>query len=107
MFIKSNMKYNVLIETFCLLKIYHILGPSGKYEIMNEGYIAAFKIACDVIDDEEFKADAKNFAIEGKKLQELYNFCEPEPGVWTKRQNVDQCIDNLINNRNSGGYSRG
>ena len=86
---------------------YHILGPSGKYEIMNEGYIAAFKIACDVIDDEEFKEDAKNFAIEGKKLQELYNFCEPEPGVWAKRQDVDQCIDNLIDNRNSGGYSRG
>ena len=85
----------------------HFLGPSGKYEIMNEGYIAAFKIACDVIDDEEFKTDAKEFATEGKKLQELYNFCEPEPGVWTKRQNVDQCIDNLIDNRNSGGYSRG
>ena len=84
-----------------------ITGPSGQYEIMNEGYIAAFKIACDVIDDEEFKADAKNFAIEGKKLQELYNFCEPEPGVWAKRQDVDQCIDNLIDNRNSRGFSRG
>ena len=83
------------------------LGPSGKYEIMNEGYIVAFKIACDVIDDEEFKTDAKEFATEGKKLQELYNFCEPEPGEWTKRQNVDQCIDNLIDKRNSGGYSRG
>jgi len=83
------------------------LWPSGQYEIMNEGYIAAFKIACNVIDDEEFKADAKKFATEGKKLQELYNFCEPEPGVWTKRQNVDQSIDNLIDNQNSGGYSRG
>ena len=37
---------------------------------MNEGYIAAFKIACDEIDDEAFKADAKVFASKGKVGEE-------------------------------------
>ena len=46
------------------------LAPSGQYEIMNEGYIAAFKIACDEIDDEAFKADAKVFASKGKVGEE-------------------------------------
>ena len=72
------------------------LAPSGAYEIMNEGFIAAFKIVCNVDNDEEFKIDAKNFAIEGEKLQKLYNFSQPEPGVWKKRQDVDKMVDQLM-----------
>ena len=62
------------------------LAPSGIYEITNEGFIAAFKIVCNVDDDDrEFKIDAKKFATEGEKLQKLYNFSQPEPGEWKKR----------------------
>ena len=93
MVIKTIVKHSVIIEKFC-----QIIGPSGKYQIVNQGYIAAFKIVCNVTDNSEFKADAQNFATEGKKLQELYNFPEPEPGEWTKRGNVDEYLDNRIKN---------
>jgi len=66
------------------------------YELCNEGFIASFKIACNEIIDDEFKTEAKKFAIEGEKLQKLYGFREPELGEWEKRQNVDEMIDKLI-----------
>lgn len=72
------------------------MDPGGLYELCNEGFITSFKIACDVIIDDEFKKDAKKFAIEGENLQKTYGFLEPEIGEWKRRQNVDEMIDNLI-----------
>ena len=56
------------------------LDPAGLYELCNEGFINSFKIACAVIIDDEFKLDAKIFAVEGEKLQKLYGFLNPEIG---------------------------
>jgi len=75
------------------------MDPAGLYELCNEGFITCFKIACGLIIDDEFKLDAKQFAVEGEKLQKLYGFLNPEEGEWRKRQNIDEMIDNLIEER--------
>jgi len=72
------------------------MDPAVLYELCNEGFITSFKLACGVIIDDEFKSDAKLFAVEGEKLQKLYGFLNPEIGEWRKRQNIEEMIDNLI-----------
>ena len=46
----------------------------------------------------EFKRNAVNFAIAGKKLQELFGFVVPENGEWQRRIDFDKWIQEEAKN---------
>ena len=87
----------------CHKKAYN-LGKKNKasplllYDRLSAGFLYS---ACGFRDykKSEFKGNAVNFAVAGKKLQELFGFIVPEKGEWQKRIDFDKWIKKKDSNK--------
>ena len=65
--------------------------PSLLYDRLMHGFVYA-ALGFRDFKTPEFKKNAVNFAVAGKKMQELFGFVNPENGEWQKRINFDKWI---------------
>ena len=75
--------------------------PSLLYHRLLSGFVYA-ALGFRDYKTSEFKRNAVNFAVAGKKLQGIFNFVNPEKGEWEKRIDFDKWIQEESKNLSYG-----